>query len=282
MEFTRSFLMTLLITLLSFTSLSASSTTILANGLGGSAGFGENTLTANDDGSTAFIDLSSVFPSGFNFFGNNYTGLYVNNNGNITFNTPQAAFTPTAITGTTSNPIIAAYFADVDTRGTGATVTPGGNSTGSNLVYWDLDSANGIFTATWDDVGYYSRETRLLNAFQIALINKNNGNFNIELRYEDLNWTTGNASGGTGGLGGTVARAGWSSGNGSDYEELVASGNQADMLNLTNTSNVGIEGLYRFGVRNGNVSIISEPNIIAMLSLALLILARRFNRKIEK
>ena len=33
----------------------------LSNGLGGSAGFGESNLPANDDSSTAVIDLSSVF-----------------------------------------------------------------------------------------------------------------------------------------------------------------------------------------------------------------------------
>ncbi|NJM21737.1 MAG: hypothetical protein HC874_26720 [Richelia sp. SL_2_1] len=41
----------------------------LINGLGGSAGFGENVLNANDDNSTEFIDVTSVFESGLNFFG---------------------------------------------------------------------------------------------------------------------------------------------------------------------------------------------------------------------
>lgn len=248
----------------------ASSATVLTNGLGGSTGFGENTLSANDDGSTSFIDLSSIFSGGLDFFGTNYTGLYLNNNGNVTFASQLGTFTPFALTGATSNPIIAPFFADIDTRAGAVTATPGGNSTGSDLVHWDLDTTGNIFTATWDDVGYYSNSTDLLNSFQLALIDQGNGDFDIEFRYEELNWTTGNASGGTNGLGGTVARAGWNSGNGADFSELSAAGNQSEMLGLTNTSNVGVAGLYRFGVRNGAVvSTIPEPTSIALFGLAL-------------
>ena len=40
----------------------------MVNGLGGSAGYGENQLADNDDGSTGFLGLSSVFSGGLNFF----------------------------------------------------------------------------------------------------------------------------------------------------------------------------------------------------------------------
>ncbi|MGX9962178.1 nidogen-like domain-containing protein [Roseomonas sp. F4] len=104
------------------------------NNLGGSAGFGESFLVRNDDSSTGFIDLRSVFGSqGINFFGVSYTGLYLNNNGNLTFTGPIGNYTPSAITGNTANPLIAAYWADVDTRGSTVTARPGGTSTGSNL-----------------------------------------------------------------------------------------------------------------------------------------------------
>jgi len=246
----------------------AASATILTNDLGGSAGFGENTLSANDDGSTSFIDLSSVFSDGLELGGTNYTGLYLNNNGNVTFDRRLNTFTPFALTGATENPIIAPFFADVDTRGSTVT-SPGGNSTGSNLVYWDLDTS-GTFTATWDDVGYFSSGA-LANSFQLALIDQGNGDFDIEFRYEEINWTTGDASDGSAGLGGTVARAGWNLGNGIDFSEISASGNQAEILNLTNTSNVGIDGLYRYDVRSGDIvaSSIPEPTSIALFGLAL-------------
>jgi hypothetical protein len=272
----------LLVTTLALGSFTASAT-ILTNGLGGTEGFGENTLSASDDGSTAFLDLSGVFSGGLNFFGTTYTGLYLNNNGNVTFNSTLSTFTPPALNGNTANPIIAPFFADVDTEGGSVTATPGGNSTGSNLVHWDLDTTNNIFTATWDDVGYFSSQTNLLNSFQLALIDQGSGDFDIEFRYEDLNWTTGNASGGTNGLGGTIARSGFSSGNGTDFAELNASGNQAEMLGLTGTSNVGVAGLYRFEVRNGQINPptgVPEPTTLAIFSLGLLgLVSRRFIKK---
>ena len=223
----------------------------LVNNLGGTAGFGEAFLPRNDDGSTALIDIRSVFPQGLNFFGVVWTSVYINNNGNITFATSTGTFTPTQITGTTSNPIIAPFWGDVDTRGTAGGITPGGTSTGTNLMWYDLDSATGTFTVTWDDVGYYNSASDKLNAFQLQLIKVGESDFDIVFRYEDVNWTTGSASGGTGGLGGTVARAGYSSGDGLNYFELPQSGNQAGILALENSSNVGETGKWVFGVRSG-------------------------------
>jgi hypothetical protein len=79
---------------------------------------------------------------------------------------------------------------------------------GQNLIWYDLDATNGVFTATWDDVGYYRSHTSPLNAFQLQLFDQGDGAFDIVFRYEDVNWTTGDASGGSGGLGGSVSRAG--------------------------------------------------------------------------
>src|SRR5262245_19540813 len=211
----------------------------LVNGLGGSAGFGEQSLAANDDGSTGAIDITSVFGAqGLNFFGHYYTSIYINNNGNITFNSPTGQFTPSQITAGAGNPIIAPFWADVDTRGSHVNApTPGGNSTGSNLVYWDFDTVNGVFTVTWDDVGFFSQNTNHLNAFQLQLIDRGNGDFDIVFRYEDVTWTTGQASGGDNdGLGGSIARAGYSAGDGVHYFELPQSGNQAGMLSLEATT----------------------------------------------
>ncbi len=227
--------------------------TSLVNNLGGTAGFGESSLARNDDGSTAFIDMRPIFGAqGINFFGHYYTGFYLNNNGSVTFNTATSSFTPTAITGSTSNPVIAAYWADIDTRGGTVTPSAGGTSTGSNLLWYDLDPITHTFTATWDDVGYYSSQTNKLNAFQISIHEINEqGDFDIIYRYENIDWTTGGASGGSNGLGGTPARAGYSAGNGTEYFELPQSGNQAALLALEEASNVGTPGTFVFSVRNG-------------------------------
>ncbi len=227
--------------------------TALVGNLGGTAGFGEFSLSRNDDGSTGFIDLTPIFGAqGINFFGHSYTGFYLNNNGSVTFNTASSSFTPSAITGSTSNPVIAAYWADIDTRGGTVTPTPGGTSTGTNLLWYDLDPVTRTFTATWDDVGYYSSQTNKLNAFQLSIHQINpEGDFDITFRYENIDWTTGNASGGSNGLGGTPARAGYSAGNGVEYFELTQSGNQAGLLALESASNVGMPGTFVFAVRNG-------------------------------
>jgi hypothetical protein len=220
----------------------------LINALGGSAGFGEEALVRQDDAPSSNVVITGVFgPTGLNFFGHNYTSVFVNNNGNITFAGPSSTFTPGVITAGTGNPIIAPFWADVDTRVSGPLApTPGGNSTGSNLVYWDLDQVNGVLTVTWDDVGYFGNHVDKLNAFQLQLINQGNGDFDIIFRYEAVNWTTGDASGGVGGLGGTPARAGYNAGNGLHSFELPQSGNQAQMLGID-------PGVYMFQVRNGIV-----------------------------
>jgi hypothetical protein len=84
-------------------------------------GFDANTLPGNDDGSTG------LEPLGFtaNFFGTNYSALYINNNGNLTFDAPLPTFTPFDLTST-RRAIIAPFSADVDTRvGNVVTYGPG-------------------------------------------------------------------------------------------------------------------------------------------------------------
>ena len=68
----------------------------LVVGLGGAADLGEGSLAPNDDGSSTFIDLTAAFPVGLRFYGNVYPGVYVNNNGNISFGAALGSFTPTA------------------------------------------------------------------------------------------------------------------------------------------------------------------------------------------
>ena len=234
----------------------------LVNNLGGEAGFGENYLERNDDSYTTAIDITSVFPDGLNFFGQTWTQIYVNNNGNITFGSGLYSYTPTAIGANFYNPIIAPFWADVDTRNYNSsaivgnvTATEGGNSQGSNLTWYDLDPTTGTITITWDDVGYYNKHDDKLNAFQLQLVSTGNGNFDIVYRYEDINWTTGDASQGTDGLGGTVARAGFSAGDGSNYYEFYFSGDQNFMLNLESNTLAGESeaGVWTYHVNGGSV-----------------------------
>lgn len=245
----------------------------LITGLGGTHGFGENILSRTDDGSTQAVDITSVFENGLNFFGTVYNEVFVNNNGSITFENPRGAFTPSVITETSNNPEITPFFADVDTHmgdfgGEEPADLPNGeagNSTGSNLVFYDLDLQHDRLVVTWDDVGYFSSNTDKLNSFQLVIEDEGSGDFDIQFRYEDINWTTGDYSGGSDGLGGSVARAGWTAGTGNpeEYYELPASGDEQAMLSLEDSiGNGSSEGIWDWRVRNGEVVEIDEDDVI--------------------
>jgi hypothetical protein len=173
-----------------------------------------NTLAANDDGSTGEVQL----PFTINFFGNSYSNLWVNNNGNVTFDGPLNTYTPFSITSTTP-PIIAPFLADVDTRGPG-----------SGLVTYGTTTFEGhsAFCVEWPDVGYFASHTDKLNDFELLLVDRPDvalGDFDIVFNYDQIQWETGDASGGTEGLAGTSATVGFSNGAGGagDYFELAGS-----------------------------------------------------------
>ena len=215
----------------------------LITGLGGPAGFGTNNLPANDDGSTSEIDVRLAFPDGLFFFGTGFTSLYLNNNGNISFGGSLGTFTPSPFP-IASQRMIAPWWGDVDTRGGG---TPGRNG-----VYWSITP--GRFVATWHNVGYFSSHDDLLNDFQLILTaaGPGIGDFDVEFRYNRCEWTTGDASGGSGGFGGTPAQAGFDAGNLVDYIALPGSLTR-DVLALCTTSNVRMAGVWRFEIRGGEV-----------------------------
>ncbi len=71
----------------------------LIGGLGGPAGFGEGVLERTDDGSSALIDLTTVFPDGLYFYGTAYKGLFVNANGSVSFERPVSDLGPDALSG---------------------------------------------------------------------------------------------------------------------------------------------------------------------------------------
>ena len=163
----------------------------------------------NDDLSSALLPLGFSF----NLYGTIYTGCYINNNGNITFSGPLGTFTPSAFPSTAFGAIVAPFFADVDTR-----------PSGSGLVYYKLEASR--LSITWDSVGYFGNHIDKRNTFQLIISNGLDpvvgiGN-NICFSYGDCEWTTGDASGGSGGFGppSTAATIGVNEGNGIDYATL--------------------------------------------------------------
>lgn len=247
---TRSSLFALVFSLVALTGAVAHAQAPLLTGLGGTVGFGEGSLAPNDDGSSAFIDLSAAFPAGLRFYGSLYTGLYANNNGNVSFGAPLGSFTPSAFPLAMTQPaMIAPWWGDIDTR----------NRTGvgdANLLYWDISP--GQFVATWYDTGYYSQHNDRRVSVQLIITDASAfgiaGAFDVELRYNRCEWTTGDASGGTGGFGGTPAGAGFDAADGVNFRELTGS-RTAAVVALCTTSNVGTTGVYRFQVRPSGVTV---------------------------
>ena len=105
-------------------------------------GFDQHILDRNDDGSTGLV------PMGFfvDFYGDSNDMLYVNNNGNVTFTTPEGSYVPTNLVYLGIQ-VIAPFWADVDTSGTGSDVV----KYGTNGV---VDGHN-AFGVDWVNVGYF-------------------------------------------------------------------------------------------------------------------------------
>ena len=79
-------------------------------------------MAPNDDGSSALIQI----PFSFNLFGQLYTALYINNNGNLTFTGPMGTYSATAFPSSVNDAIVAPFWGDVDTRpSTGSTIPNG-------------------------------------------------------------------------------------------------------------------------------------------------------------
>ena len=110
-------------------------------GLGGPAGFGTGLEPQSDDGYW-YVDLTAAFPHGLDFFGHQYSGFYLNNNGNITFEYGRYQYTPFSIPATTNNPEIDVFFGDVWTYTNGQHGNTGGNSAGTGELWYNIDTAN--------------------------------------------------------------------------------------------------------------------------------------------
>ncbi|MFP3963836.1 VWD domain-containing protein [Actinomadura fulvescens] len=204
-------------------------------------------VAPSDDELSPKVDL----PFAVNFKGRRFSSLWVNNNGNVTFDDAMSDYTPKPFDQTRS-PIIAPWWADVDTRPTGSQPVRYGNGT---------VEGRRAFCVDYDRVGYYNQNTDKLNSFQLYIVDRADvapGAFDIVFQYKALKWETGDASGGGNGLGGTSAGVGYSNGTGDPgtFHEVNGSRRPGSFLDtspngLSRTStNSNQPGLHIFPIRN--------------------------------
>ena len=172
------------------------------------ASVGDMLVMKGDDGDSGKVRLSESF----RFFNGIYKELYVNINGGISFKKAMTSFTPQDFPMEAKTPLIAPYWADVDTRKGGKIWYR--QSTNQR----DLDAATAqirafhgakyadfratwAFIATWDNVPFYhasrSRGRKRRCTFQGVLVVDASTHMSFAiLNYAKLQWVAGAQSGG--------------------------------------------------------------------------------------
>ena len=179
--------------------------------------------------------------------------------------------------------MIAAFWANADTQGAGAVYYR--ETSNSSLLkkaereiglsYGGNFSPTSLFIVTWDRVGYSSGHTDKVhiidyatplsdivqffplftqrNTFQAVIASDGSQSYILFL-YGDLQWSTGDSDGGSGGTGGAAAVAGINAGDGENYFLLPGSG-AASVLNLDSDSNIAVDGQFVLSGGHGNAAI---------------------------
>ncbi len=210
--------------------------------LGGPEGFGEVALDRVDDGWLQ-IDLSAVFPTGLRLGSTLFpaAAFYVNNDGHVSLGQPldMNAFGPLP-EGDIA--VIAPFWADADTR-------LSGEEPESGQVWVHQDAAQGHVIITWDHVGAYRYNAAQTNAFQLQIIDRGGGDFDIVFRYEQIEWTSGDLVNSDPAFAGVL-------GPGGLLFELAASRDAIALHTLvSDTGNTGTAGLWMLPLRDGALAV---------------------------
>ncbi|XP_034862593.1 sushi, nidogen and EGF-like domain-containing protein 1 isoform X4 [Mirounga leonina] len=224
---------------------------------------GDAVTPKQDDGGSGLRPLSVPFP----FFGAEHSGLYVNNNGIISFLKEVSQFTPVAFPIAKDRCVVAAFWADVDNRRAGdvyyreaadpATLRRATEDVRRYFPELPDFSATWVFIATWYRVTFFGGSSSSpVNTFQTVLITDGKFSFTI-FNYESITWTTGthaSSGGNTTGLGGIAAQAGFNAGDGRRYFSIPGS-RTADMAEVETTTNVGVPGRWAFRIDDAQVRV---------------------------
>jgi hypothetical protein len=204
----------------------------------------------------------------------------VNENGNVTFDN-QGGDSDYGLPSLTEAgfPVIAPFFADVDTTGAGS----------SQITYGNL-TVNGrqAFAVDYINVGYFPSASDKLNSFQLLLIQGTTpGGFTIEFNYNTIQWESGLANGGIDGLGGGSAVVGFSAtgtSSGFTYQlpgsavdgALIDGGPNSLVANSLNPRD-GAAGRYDFNFVNGAL-VTPEPATVGLTAAGMALLLAGMRR----
>jgi gliding motility-associated-like protein len=163
----------------------------------------------NDDGVINPITL----PFTFCFYGQAINTVYINNNGNVSFGQQYGSYVP-ATFPMTNYSMVAPFWADVDTRDPAALP--------EDVCWYKITPTYMI--VQWDTVGYFGMHYDKQNTFQVIMSNGSDpiipyGN-NVQFCYKTMEWTTGDASGGTNGFQGSPATVGANKGDGVNFIQI--------------------------------------------------------------
>ena len=227
---------------------------------------GEVVLEGNDDGFTDEpIDI------GFNleYFGQNYSELFINNNGVVSFGNPVGNFPNDVAFFGLPVPKIAPFWSDVDTNvvaevpppldpdftfqpelvpppddyepPTNATVFASGEVT---LARGTSPRGNPFMQVDWRGVGYFN-----LAGEEVVVPNEKTNDFSLYIEndvagdivafvYRNLFWTTGDFSDGAGGVGGVGAQIGFDTGDGEHFVDLGGPSTLEQLVELRHSEKV--------------------------------------------
>jgi large repetitive protein len=169
---------------------------------------------AGEAGGCDDCDQKVTLPFTIAIGGTNYSSVYVDNNGLLSFEAGVQSYNGESFPIAGDGPLIAPYWADVDTRDYLANGPDG-------VVSWGTTTYNGqqAWGATWTAVGDYNENESGLNTFQVLLVQEpSSGANSVEavFNYGPIQWTEGSAST-------TEPHIGYDSGDGVHYDNVVTS-----------------------------------------------------------
>ncbi|XP_064478042.1 nidogen-1-like [Ornithodoros turicata] len=218
----------------------------------------DQSLSPDNDVSSSELQLSTPIL----FYGREYSTLYVNDNGLLSFLTEVPRFFSAQFP--LSYPIIAPLYCDVDTRAAGRvfyreTQEPDllrrfDTLVSENFALGARFRAQSLFIATWDGVGYFDTKADKVNTFQVVVgSDVGGGDSYVAVHYPEggVQWIQAEAKNPS--LPDPKAQAGFMSGGEGGFHTLIRGSGTDQLLNLDRMSNTGVPGQWVYHVSGPQV-----------------------------